>query len=190
MVAPLPLPILIPVLPTILPKHPLKPFLHRIRNTEIIEQPLIAMTSIVPKLLLPLTPAALLISKTGSRVPTAPCRHPRLTELSWGNADALPLCFGERLCASDAEARVLRVLAVVCACRGHGGALCEARHDLAGKGGGSGTSLGVKSGSSMIVVVVDVGVALGLVLGRAESGVQGSGVDGLIVVVSHRQCSC
>jgi hypothetical protein len=42
----------------------------------------------------------------------------------------------------------------------------------------------------MIVVVVDVGVALGLVLERAESGVQGSRVNGLIVMVSHRQCSC
>jgi hypothetical protein len=149
------LPVLVPVLVAVVfPENPLEPLRNRIRNAKVIEEPLVAMASVVLELLLLSTPAAPVA------VPPAPCRHPWLTEFSLGDTDTLPMCIGAWFSAHNAKTRILRVLGVVCAGCGHCRALGEAGHDVAVKGGGTGNSE-----SSMLVV----DLVLGLILKRAES---------------------
>lgn len=116
----------------LLPKNPSPPLLNCICDTEIIEQPLVRMPSIVSKILIPT-----LALRTCVCVSTTPLVDSRLAKLSNTNLDALVIGFGFGHGVCDAQLREFRTGAVRCGhCRGLG----ELRHAERVEGGGSGSS--------------------------------------------------
>jgi hypothetical protein len=126
--------LLIPIslLILLLPKDPSPPLLDCICDTEIIEQPLVRMPSIVSEILIP----ALALG-TRVCVSTTPLIDSRLAKLSNTDLNALVVGFGFGHGVCDAQLREFRSGAVRCGhCRGFG----ELRHAERVEGGGSGSS--------------------------------------------------
>ena len=108
------LPVLVPVLPTVvLAKDPLEALGHSIGDTKVVEQPLVAVSTIVLEFLGILTLCTLAASNTALSVSAAALVNTRLAELAWCDADTFSMCLGAGLSPHDAKARILGILRVI-----------------------------------------------------------------------------
>lgn len=106
-------PVLVPILATVVAEDPLEALRHSVSDAKVIEEPLVAVSAIVLELLGLLALRTPATANAVLGVPAAALVNARLAELSWRDADTFSVGLGAGLSMHDAETRVLRVLRVV-----------------------------------------------------------------------------